>query len=324
MPPLPRLPSLPPLPRSVRRFVPLAFALVMGLLAVSMVQQYIGAERRKLRQKWDELTAQYRNPVEVIIAAKDLTPDAPIAADDLKSTQVPEQFVQPYAVQAPTELVGRIPIAPIAQGEQVLLNKLRKAEEAPRGNTLSDILPKGTRAVTISTDTISGVGGLVRPGDQVDVLWNVKLPQLGEQQSQVVTLVLFQSVPVVAVGQQLATHRQLSPEEAAAMGAQGSNTITLALTPQETSILLFAREQGMLQLSLRPLSEKGERIAIAPTDNNALLEYVFGHPVQPPPPPPAPKMPAQRSIEVYRGMERSVVSVDVNPPDGKPDETRHE
>lgn len=311
MPPLPRLPSLPPLPRAVRRFIPLAFAIVMGLVAVSLVQQYLASERRKLELERQQLGAAYREPIDVIVAAKDLTPEAPIEIGDLAMAKVPEQFVQPYAVQAPDELIGRVPLAPIAQGEQVLLNKIRKAEEEPMGNTLADLLPKGTRAVTIATDPLSGVGGLVRPGDQVDVLWTVKLPQIGEQQSQIVTLVLFQSVPVLAVGAQLATHRQLSPEEEAALAAQGGqHTITLALTPQEASILLFAREQGALQLSLRPLTEKGERIVIAPTDNNALLEYVFGRPMQPPPPP-AVKEPEQRSIEVYRGLERSVVSVEV-------------
>ena len=313
MPPPFRLPSLPPMPRSVRRFAPLVFALVMGLLAVSMVQRYIASERHKLRQKWDELTASYRNPVDVMVAAKDLPPEAPIQVEDLAAAQIPERFVQPYAVQAPDQLIGQVPIAPIAQGEQVLLNKIRQAEEGRRGNTLSDILPKGTRAVTIATDTLSGVGGLVRPGDAVDVLWTVRLPQIGEQQSQIVTLVLFQGVPVLAIGVQLATQRPRSPEEEAAMAAQGgANTVTLALTPQEASILLFAREQGQLQLSLRSQSEKeGERIAIAPTDNNVLLEYVFGHSVQPPPPPPPPKGPEQRSVEVYRGLERSVISVDV-------------
>ena len=106
MPPLPPLPSLPPLPRAVRRFVPLIFALIMGLVAVSMVQRYIGSEKRRLHQKFDELTANLRNPIDVIIAAKDLTPDAPIRAEDLTAAKIPEQFVQPYAVQAPDQLSG--------------------------------------------------------------------------------------------------------------------------------------------------------------------------------------------------------------------------
>ena len=97
----------------------------------------------------------------------------------------------------------------------------------------------------------------------------------------------------------------------AAAAPAGQNAFTLALTPQEASIILFAREQGVLQLSLRSPTDKDQRVAIAPTDNNVLLEYVFGHPVQPPPPPQAPKGPEQRSVEVYRGLERSVVSVDV-------------
>jgi pilus assembly protein CpaB len=258
------------------------------------MRQYLNQERRKLQHEWQRLMADYQQPLEVVVAAKDLPEGLPLEPSHLKMATVPEKFMQPYAVKSPQELVGRVTIAPMAEGEQVLLTKVRSADEVPADAILSGLTPKGKRAVTIGVDAITGVGGFVRPGDTVDVLWTFKLPQAGQPEGQVVTLTLFQDVPVLAVGHQMVGRSMRTAEESA------EYTVTLALNPQETSFLLFAREQGRIQLSLRSRLESGQT-AVAPANINTLLESQLGIKAA------APVSPAVKKAEIYKGLKRDVV-----------------
>ena len=182
-----------PLAGQAKRLLPVVVAVVMGVLAVSLMRQYLAEQRRSLEAERKKLLANYPQPVDVIVAAKDLSEGTTIEASQLAVAQIPEKFVQPYGTRNPKELIGQVTAAPIAEGEQVLLNKLRKPDALPTGSGLSAVTPKGRRAVTIMVDAITGVGGFVRPGDEVDILWSLKLPpQPGQQEGQVLTLTLFQ------------------------------------------------------------------------------------------------------------------------------------
>ena len=289
----------PPLTGPLKRAMPLVFAGVMGLLAVSFMRHYLRQERQKLERERQRLTADYKNPVEVVIAAKDLPQGLPLEVAHLTTVGVPEQFVQPYAVSSPRDVLGKVTIAPIAEGEQILLTKVRRPEDVPVDATLSGLTPKGKRAVTIGVDAITGVGGFVRPGDTVDILWSFKLPQPGQSEGQVVTLTLFQDVPVLAVGRDIVGRATKTAE------TSPDYTVTLALTPQETSVVLFAREQGRIQLSLRSRLEGDERVAIAPTSITTILESQLGIKA----PAGQAAAPAVKTVEIYRGMKRDVVTL---------------
>jgi pilus assembly protein CpaB len=180
----------------------------------------------------------------------------------------------------------------IAQGEQVLRNKLKRPEEmARRGRTLSQLTSEGMRAITIGSDALSGVGGFIRPGDRIDIHWTH-----AARGEEVVTLTLFQNVHVLAVGDQMLGR-------APAEGVAGGNyTVTLELTPEQAELLLFAREQGNVQLSLRSPDEKLESIPVAPINTTTFMQSVFGRAV-------VEERQPQR-VEVFKGLDRNVVSVD--------------
>jgi pilus assembly protein CpaB len=98
------------------------------------------------------------------------------------------------------------------------------------------------RAVTIPVDSSSSFGGLVRPGDRVDVLFSARENAVGK------LVALLQNVLILAVGQNLG----------AAAGPQGgsppsshSNQVTLSVTLEQAQILAYAKERGQLTLTLR-------------------------------------------------------------------------
>lgn len=296
----------------LRRIVLIVFASAMALVAVILVNHYIQQALRRVEEREQALvereralSEEYKAPVNVVVAAKDLSRETTLDASHLRFAQIPEKFVQPYTVRSFEEVAGKVTVAPIAEGEQVLSNKLRRQEELPTGSTLSTVTPSGKRAVTISVDTLTGVGGFVRPGDGVDVLWTIPLPGVDKQAGQIVTLTLFQDVPVLAVGGEFVGRPSAVPQEGTTSPEQAARdfTVTLALTPQEASFMLFAREQGRIQLSLRPVQDKGSQMVVVPANINTLLQMQAGLEAAAPPPPPVKK------AEIYKGLRRDVVEL---------------
>ena len=287
MTPVPRLTVM------LRRLLPFVVSVVLAAGAVLLLSQDYQQRVRALVKERDRMMADFQSPTEVLVAAKDLPEGTKVEEAHLAVAAVPQKFVQPFATRSPADVVGMVTAAPIAEGEQLLVNKLRRPDVVPASATLSGVMPKGKRAVTIGVDAITGVGGFVRPGDAVDVLWTVKLPGAAQE---VITLTLFQDIPGSAVGNVFVGRVTRQAE------STPQYTVTLALTPQEASFLLFAREQGKVQLSLRPRQEEGI-VAMAPATSatfNAFMESQFGLEARP-------AVKPVRQIEVYKGLKRDVV-----------------
>ena len=279
-----------------------------GLGAVVGAQRYIQGEigrgRAQLQQKWEEMTKDYQNPVNVIVARQDLPEGHAITADDLALRPIPPKFFPPSATERGEDVVGMETIVPFSSGEPVLKDKVRppgKKAEAPKTpETLSELTPTGKRAVSIELDDIAGVGGFIKPGDSVDVLWTFSNPSPSGG-AEPVTMTIFQGVQVLAVGDQIIG---TSPVEGSETTIHG-HTLTLALTPQETALLLYARRNGELQLSLRSKGDEGQKTVVDPANRTAILKAVLGESAVSQPI----KTSAERQVDVFKGLERNAVSI---------------
>ncbi|MBI2174163.1 MAG: Flp pilus assembly protein CpaB [Candidatus Omnitrophica bacterium] len=282
---------------------PLIFAVAIGLVAASLARNFWAGQWKLLEAERTKLKGSYKPPIEVWVAKQDIAEGKTIAADDLALKPIPQDFVQPFATPNNGDLIGRIAVAPIAQGEQLLRNKVREPGRGPAPETLSKMTPKGMRAVTIGVDALSGVGGFVRPGDTVDLVWTVNVPTK-DKQGEPVTLTLFQDVPVLAVsGQMVGQEPKSQPGKDTPQPVATQNTVTLALDPNQIALLLFARQQGMVQLSLRPPVDAGSQVVVAPANLNTVMEALFGATPEQPQPEPKPA----RQVEVYKGLVKDVV-----------------
>ena len=106
------------------------------------------------------------------------------------------------------------------------------------------------RAISLNISGASGVSGMVRPSDRVDILGTFAFPSKtlpGEMET--VTLTVLQDVEILATGQ------KTSQDMAAARGrssSSGYSTVTVQVTPREAELLVFAQQlRGSLALSLR-------------------------------------------------------------------------
>lgn len=300
---------MPFAPLAVKKYLPLIIAAAAGLIAVVLINIYISQQTEAAKQR--ALLSQ-KNLSTVVVAKKDIPAGSAITEDMVKEETVVRSVLQPRAAQAIDRVAGRVALAPISKGEQLLLNKLAISGQE---TSLSSKIPPGKRAITIPVDNISSVGGMIKPGDHVDVLGNVPIPAVsreGKPVTQLTTMPLFQNVLVLATGQEFTTAPAATGESASRGARTSFPVITLALSPQEANLIAFAQEQGKIRFVLRSPGDSQVQPA-APATWDALYRAIF--------PPgtfqqeePAQQQPTaarpSRTVEIYRGANRESKNIE--------------
>jgi pilus assembly protein CpaB len=113
-------------------------------------------------------------------------------------------------------------------------------------------IPKGMRLKTISVDAEKSAGGLLRPGDRVDVQLFVRRDQrTGIETAK--SKIILQNIRVFAVDQTVQRSTDGAEERSIA------KTVSLMLTPVQASQLTLAEQVG--ELSLIPRNPDDEEVA---------------------------------------------------------------
>ena len=304
-----------PVNERLREKFPFIIAIACGILAILLLNVYL---RRREAEIWDRVKqAQQKNQPAavaperigvVLLAKSDIAPQTPITPADLSIKEIPVKYIQPGAVTSLAEVIGQISTMPIAAGEQILRTKLLPPGKI--GKSLSEITPKGKRAITVTVDNISSIAGLLKPGDYVDVSALLtppigsKWPETREKTSRLV--LLFQGIEVLAVGSEVIASTEGEGQEGKKVvkTKKAAGTVTLALDPQEAILLSFVQEHSKIKLALRG-SEDAQTESIKPADWDSLFEYLY---------------PSRRIdlegvqseqqvpvVEIYRGLKREVI-----------------
>jgi pilus assembly protein CpaB len=131
----------------------------------------------------------------------------------------------------------RTTLTAIQQGEPVLSSKVTGPGQRA---SLSTMIDKDKRAITIRVDDVRGVAGFILPGDRVDVvLIRSESDSAGRKDY---SDLLLQDVKVIAVDQ-ISAEQKDRPTVAKA--------VTLEVTPQQAQKITLATDIGHLSLILR-------------------------------------------------------------------------
>lgn len=159
------------------------------------------------------------------------------------------------------EVVGKVTKFPIEVNQQVIASAVVDTSQPVGDQALSLVVPFGKRAMSIRASQVATSGGLLLPGDWVDVVWGCCSDKL------VVTKTLVKNVQVAAVAQSIVNS---GPVTNATPGADDSSnpiaadqgspvpdaaTITLLLTPLESQQLFLSDQSGQLRVALRGPSD---------------------------------------------------------------------
>lgn len=244
---------------------PVLLALGFGFLSLLLAWGFLKGREARLNAM--------EEPVAVLVADRDILEGTRLDAALLREVRVPRRFLQPKAATRFDAVAGWIATAPILRGEQILETKLTALS---RITGLAAKIPQGMRALSMEVDDASGVGGLVRPGNFVDILGTFEVEESIDA-VHVTTQMMAQNVPVLAVEDDLGSKALLeniaknnarknifSGGAFAASIGPSKKTVTLCVTPRQAQSIEFAKTQGRISLALRPLSEE-EPLSLNPT-----------------------------------------------------------
>lgn len=251
------------------KIVILVLALALGGLAAVVAARYLSEAR-------SEIVAD-SEPIEVLVAQEDIPRGVPaeelLASGVIVLEEVPARYVAAGAVSSERGLDGKVLAQPLTAGEQVTQSRF----ELPSTAGLAYSIPADYIALSVPVDEVTGVSGLLKPGDHVALFAYFEAGPAGEALTQM----LISDVKVLAVGGSLrqaeraaeeqdsgsvlATSREQEAEE-----NLDARTVTIAVSPAVAERIVFAQVEGQVWCALLPAT--GEAL---PDTTGATLQSVF-------------------------------------------------
>jgi pilus assembly protein CpaB len=218
----------------------IGFAVVFGLLAVFIAQVWLN-NQADMRAKNMQANTKPVATQTIVVAKQPLRFGTELSAAALKETPWPDQALPAGAFHKISEIISggrRVVLTAIEANEPVLAVKITGAGERA---TLSALVHKGMKAVTIRVNDVEGVGGFVLPGDRVDVVLTRQIDK-----GSATTEVVLQDARVLAVD-------QVADERAAK--AVVAKSVTLEVSTVQAQKVWLAASVGNLSLLLRKAGE---------------------------------------------------------------------
>ena len=241
--------------------------LLLALLFAIVAAVLVFLALNKNDEKGDEKTAASAT-TKVVVAAQDMAARTTLDADMLKVADVPTDSVLKGTFSDIDDLDGQVTRYPLISGEQVTATKIGVQKDDETG--LSFVFPQGMRAFSIQVSEESSVGGLILPGDLVDVIAIFDEGLVGIDKA----VTLLQVVEVLAIAQTAqepipAARPTATATPSAVTGTlgerpedveanPGARTVTLAVTQGQAQTLALVQARGDLALTLRNFGDKAQ------------------------------------------------------------------
>jgi Flp pilus assembly protein CpaB len=148
---------------------------------------------------------------------------------------VPESLRPASAIGSPVELAGRTSVRQIAKGEVVTVSQFGTSAAAPG---LGLEIPPKLNAVTINIPPPRGVAYYPQAGDLVNVYTTIKTVD-----GKTTTKLLLSNV-------QILSNHAAGTQTSEGVSNSGEILFTLALSPDKSEKLIFAKENGSLWFGL--------------------------------------------------------------------------
>jgi pilus assembly protein CpaB len=115
---------------------------------------------------------------------------------------------------------------------------------------LAGVLAPNSRAISIKVDAESGVSGLIRPGDYVDVI----LTQVVEKTDiarRAVSETILRNIRIIAIDQEMEQGVSTVNAAAGKVAQTVAQTVSLQLAPEQVKKITVAKNLGTLSLAMR-------------------------------------------------------------------------
>jgi pilus assembly protein CpaB len=218
----------------------IAFAVVFGILAVFVAQVWLNDQAHKQARNLEPKPVVTKT---IVVAKEPLRFGTTLTAKMLRQVPWPASAMPSGAFAKISDVLGhgqRVVLTAIEPNEPVLALKITGAGQRA---TLSALVRKGMKAVTIRVNDVEGVGGFVQPGDHVDVVLTRQAKEGASSQ------IVLQDARVLAVNQRA--------DERTAKAAL-PKSVTLEVNTVQAQKLWLAASVGNLSLLLRKAGETAD------------------------------------------------------------------
>ena len=185
-------------------------------------------------------TGDETSATHVVAAAMAIPYGTKVEARHLKLVEIPNDVAPTGFFTSFEDVEGTVSTTPIARGEILIADRFAAHET---GSTLAALVSENMRALTVRVNDVIGVAGFLLPGNRVDVLASRK-----DANRRAVTETILRDIKVLAVDQTATTEKN----EPVIVRA-----VTLEMSPDQAEVLVKARTEGEIQLTLRnPLEDE--------------------------------------------------------------------
>lgn len=208
--------------------------------------------------------------IDVVVASQRIGTSQLISEDMLEIKKVSESSQVEGALTSFEGIVGLVARHPIEKGAQFTAETVGQAGE--EGSELARVIPDGRRGVTVEVTEEKIFGGLLAPGDHVDVIAIIHRSIDGEEIPMAIALA--QNIEVMAVADtslEPIVRRDkdgnpiVTEESTGSLGAlpddldaqPEARSVTLAVLPEEALRIALSQEEGAVWLSLRGSGDDG-------------------------------------------------------------------
>ncbi len=235
-----------------RTIILAALLLVMAGGAYYLANSWIRSQKTSLTTTTPNAPPP-KTTTHVLVAAKSLPAGEFVTKGSIRWQSWPDRDVPTnYIVRrggASTDaaVAGSVVRVGIAAGQPLTREILVKPGD--RGFLATALWP-GMRAVSVPINRVSGLAGLVFPGDRVDLILTVRFKVKNASGKEIIrrtSETVLEDVRVIAIDQRM----DHVPGKAK---PQVGKTATLELTPKQVEVVMVALDMGALSLSLRSLS----------------------------------------------------------------------
>ena len=205
-----------------------------------------------MANRWIESTTVVKtNVTPIVVAATEIPYGVKLDESMIKLISWPESTLPQGAYTSKEQVINRITMNKF-YADEIITEK--RISEHFAGSTLSALIAKEYRALTVRVDDVVGVAGFILPGNRVDIL-TTKLDRTANLAD---THTLLENIKVLAVDQEVSTDK----EKPAIVRA-----VTLELKPEQAEIIVKSMQEGSIQLTLRnPLDSSLADIPAKPAE----------------------------------------------------------
>ncbi len=202
------------------------------MLSIALLLAFLAAW---IANRWIQGKAQPDQAMSVVVAAVEIPFGVKLEESQVKVISWQGNSAPQGAYSSKEQVVNKVTMNKFYPDE-IITEK--RVSEYLGGSTLSALISKEYRAISVRVDDVVGVAGFILPGNRVDILATKK----DRSANQANTRTLLQNIKVLAVDQEASQEK----EKPAIVRA-----VTLELKPEQAEVIVQAMQEGTIQLTLR-------------------------------------------------------------------------